>query len=74
MLKYFKEENEHIIRGMSVFIVVDSAKKGYVCKLIDLVSFEHLPEDERKDRDQGIIKGLVNLIQVLQNIHDDDDA
>ena len=47
MLKYFKEENEHIIRGMSVFFVVDSEKKNYVCKLIDLVSFEHLPEDKR---------------------------
>ena len=73
MLKFFKEENEHIIRGMSVFIVADSAKKEYVCKLIDLVSFEHLPEDKRQERDQGIIKGLVNLIQLLQNIHDDED-
>ena len=58
---------------MSVFIVADSSKKEYVCKLIDLVSFEHLPEDKRHERDQGIIKGLVNLIQLLQNIHDGED-
>ena len=50
---------------MSVFIVVDSAKQEYVCKLIDLVSFERLPSDRVQERDQGVIKGIVNLINIL---------
>ena len=61
MLKYFTNDNEHIIRGMSVFIVIDSAQKAYACKLIDLVSFEELPKDKLEERDQGVIKGLVTL-------------
>ena len=44
MLKYFKEENEHIIRGMSLFIVIDSHQKKYKVKLIDFVSIEKIPE------------------------------
>ena len=43
MLEYFTEVNEHIMRGMSLFIVVDSQKRNYVVKLIDFASFEHAP-------------------------------
>ena len=43
MAAFFKNENVHIIRGMSLFIVIDSMKRDYVCKLIDLVSVEPIP-------------------------------
>ena len=45
MLEYFENENEHIIRGMSLFIVTESAQKKYTVKLIDFVSIEKIPDD-----------------------------
>ena len=46
MLQYFEEVNEHYIRGMSLFIVVDTEQKAYTVKLIDLASFEKIPQIE----------------------------
>ena len=42
LLSYFTDDNEHIMRGMSVFVVVDSEKQAYAVKMIDLASFEHI--------------------------------
>ena len=71
MLIYFKEENEHIMRGMSLFIVTDSAQKAYTVKLIDFVSFDPIPEEKRKERDQGLIKGMLSLMRILDSILDE---
>ena len=60
---------------MSIFIVIDSEKKNYVCKLIDLVSFEPLAsfqDGPTLKRDQGLIKGTKSLIDILENIRDED--
>ena len=46
MAEYFKEVNEHTIRGMSLFIVIDSHKQNYGASLIDLVSMDQIPQDE----------------------------
>ena len=72
VLEYFTKENVHEIRGMSLFIAIDSVKQRYVCKLIDLVSFKRIVfEDiDNPARDQGLIKGVCTLKNVLQNILD----
>ena len=56
---------------MSVFIVIDSAQQLYECKLIDLVSFDPLPAGKEQERDQGLIKGTLTLIGLLENILED---
>ena len=70
MKRYFTNENVHEIRGMSLFIAIDSVQQRYVCKLIDLVSFKRLVFEDPKnpERDQGLIKGIVTLKSVLENI------
>ena len=76
LLKYFEEDNNHIIRGMSIFIVADAAQKSYDLKLIDLVSIEPLEsylkrniDDESKERDEGVIFGTRKLLELLYSIH-----
>ena len=68
MLEYFETSNLHYIRGMSVFIAVDTEKKSQVVKLIDLSSFELIPQENfgSIQRDDGIIKGLESLIKLLE--------
>ena len=63
MKEYFTKVNLHEIRGMSLFIAIDSVKKEYVCKLIDLVSFKRMVFEDPKnpERDQGLIKGILSL-------------
>ena len=70
--EYFSKENVHEIRGMSLFIAIDSVKQKYVCKLIDLSSFKRMvfKDINNPERDQGLIKGVVTLKTVLQNILD----
>ena len=58
---------------MSLFIVIDSRQQKYVCKLIDLVSFEPIPEEHIQERDQGLIKGTLGLLRILDNILEGDD-
>ena len=72
MKEYFTKENVHEIRGMSLFIAIDSVKQRYVCKLIDLVSFKRIVFEDIDNpvRDQGLIKGVCTLKNVLQNILD----
>ena len=66
MLNYFKDVNEHQIRGMSIFIVIDTEKKSYTVKLIDLSSFEEICQDGQQiKRDDGVSKGLESLIRIL---------
>ena len=67
MLEYFKELNEHYMRGMSLFIVVDSRTKQYVVKLIDFASFEQIPQDgEESKRDEGIVKGISSILTMIE--------
>jgi len=69
ILNYFVDENEHIMRGMSLFIITDSATRKYVVKLIDFVSIEKIPADQPKeDRDQGLIKGLTSIDTLLHKL------
>ena len=77
MLKYFQEENMHEIHGMSILIVIDSAKKSYVCKLIDLVDLQpnkYFAESNSGPikRDQGVIKGIKSILRILDCIRDGD--
>jgi hypothetical protein len=45
IIDYFENENEHIMRGMSLFIITDSATRKYKVKLIDFVSIEKIDAD-----------------------------
>ena len=65
ILEYFRDVNEHYIRGASLFIVVDTNKKAYDVKLIDLASFEEIPEDAESKRDEGIVKGIESLLKMI---------
>ena len=68
MAEYFKEVNEHTIRGMSLFIVIDSHKQNYGVSLIDLVSMDQIPQDEGPKRDDGLIKGFHTLLDIIGEI------
>ena len=70
MIEYFENENEHFFRGMSLFIVTESAQSKYLVKLIDFVSVEKIPEEEKAQRDPGLVKGLKSIDTLLQKIHD----
>ena len=71
---YFENVNSYEIRGMSLFIAIDSLKKEYVCKLIDLSSFRPMAFDRAKGkgRDFGLIKGIESLIAILTVIQNAD--
>ena len=58
---------------MSLFIVIDSRQQKYICKLIDLVSFEPIPEELIEQRDQGLIKGMLSILRLLDNILEGDE-
>lgn len=64
ILNYFQNDNTYTIRGMSLFIVVDSHKQEYLVKLIDLVSM-----DPTGTRDEGLIKGCQSLMELLEEIN-----
>ena len=68
MVEYFKDVNEHTIRGMSLFIVIDSQKENYGASLIDLVSMDHISQEEGPQRDEGLIKGFNSLLEILGDI------
>ena len=75
LLQYLEHDNNHVIRGMSIFIVADSAQKSYELKLIDLVSIEPLADylkrgidDDTKERDEGSIFGVKTLLEILSEI------
>ena len=73
MLYFFEKDCEYYMRGTSVLIVVDSKKKLYDVKLIDLESFEHIYQNYGvnvgpQERDDGLINGLRNLISELEQI------
>ena len=73
LLAYFKDVNEHEIRGASLFIVVSPSNGQYKVKLIDLNSFRPLCEAEPgyvegTTRDQGMILGVQNVIAMLDQI------
>ena len=68
MAEYFKEVNEHTIRGMSLFIVIDSHKKNYGVSLIDLVSMDQIPQVDGPKRDDGLIKGFSTLNDIMIDI------
>ena len=57
----------HYMRGMSLFIVIDSEKKAYEAKLIDLASFEEMPREGEatSGRDEGLIKGIASLLCLI---------
>ena len=67
-MSYFTDDNEHEIRGMSAFIVIDSEKKDYLLKLIDLTSFEHIPQDDGPNRDEGLKKGTISLLAMIDEL------
>ena len=74
MLAYFKDENEHEVRGASLFFVISPTTGFYDVKLIDLSSFRPLSQVDEYDgrsRDQGIIKGLQNIIDLLDGMAED---
>ena len=56
------------MRGMSLFIAIDSKKKNYLVKLIDLSSFEHIDQKDGPNRDEGLIKGTTKLLSMLEEI------
>lgn len=62
-LDFLKNENKRQIRGSSLLIVLDDTKSIYRVRLIDLVSFDELPEGER---DEGMIFGVENLLKILE--------
>ena len=69
--QYFEEDNTRQIRGMSVFIVADSAQRSYGLKCIDLISLEPLPEPEEgkpQPRDEGLIHGVKTLLEMIGQI------
>ena len=68
MTDFFKNTNEHTIRGMSVFIVIDSANQKYLVKLIDLVSMIPISQDDGPSRDEGLIKGFNTLLDIIGEI------
>ena len=68
MAEYFKNVNEHTIRGMSLFIVIDSRKQNYGVSLIDLVSMSHIDQSEGPKRDDGLIKGFNSLLDIVGEI------
>ena len=68
ILEYFEKENEHIFRGMSLFIVTESCQKKYSVKLIDFVSIERIADNAVEERDQGIVKGLKSIDEILEKI------
>ena len=51
---------------MSVFIAVDSQQQKYVCKLIDLASFERIEREGA--RDDGLVTGFTNLLKMVQAV------
>ena len=71
ILSYFTDDNEHTMRGMSLFVVVDSEKKSYSVKLIDLSSFEHIPQEDGPNRDEGLIKGTTKLLSMLEELENE---
>ena len=64
LLVYFQESNVHTIRGMSLFMVVDSKAKKYALYMIDLASLEKIEGDQQHD--EGLIFGVQNLIKLLE--------
>ena len=68
MLSYFTDDNEHTMRAMSIFVVIDSEKQAYCCKLIDLSSFEPIPQEDGPNRDDGLIKGTTTLLSLLDRL------
>lgn len=71
ILAYFKDVNEHQMRGASLFFVIASASFSYDVKLIDLSSLTPLSSIQGYDgesRDPGIIKGIQNIIATLDEI------
>ena len=68
MAEFFKNTNEHTIRGMSVLIVIDSVKQTYGVTLIDLVSMVQIPQDEGPARDSGLVKGFNTLLDLVGEI------
>lgn len=63
ILDYFQNYNKHTIRGMSLFVVVDSHKEDYLVKLIDLVSMEPTGKS-----DEGLIKGCQSFMALLRDM------
>ena len=49
LLQYFREVNEHEVRGASLLFVVSPKTRTYDVKLIDLTSFQPLTEVEGYD-------------------------
>ena len=68
ILSYFTDDNEHTMRGMSLFVVIDSEKQAYLVKLIDLSSFEQIPQEDGPNRDDGLIKGTTSLLSMLEQL------
>ena len=69
MLDYFENENAHIMRGMSLFIVTESEQKKYTVKLIDFVSIEPIKDEKEKEEgDQGLVKGLRSIDGLLETL------
>ena len=70
MEEYFVKINNHEIRGMSLFIAIDSLKQEYICKLIDLCSLKPIAFDDVKGmgRDEGLITGLQSIKRILGDI------
>mmetsp|Transcript_1594 Transcript_1594/g.2266 ORF Transcript_1594/g.2266 Transcript_1594/m.2266 type:complete len:249 (+) Transcript_1594:82-828(+) len=63
ILDYFENDNTYTIRGMSLFIVIDSLKEEYFVKLIDLVSM-----DPTGECDVGLVKGCQSLMTLLKEM------
>ena len=70
MEEYFVKINNHEIRGMSLFIAIDSLKQEYICKLIDLCSLKPIAFDDVKGmgRDEGLITGIKSIKRILGEI------
>jgi len=71
LLYYFENDNEHVIRGASIFIVVCPVYHVYKVKLIDLCSMESFSEAHEEGfnsvtRDPGLIHGVRNLINFFK--------
>ena len=56
------------MRGMSVFIVVDSEQQAYSVKLIDLSSLELISQEDGPNRDDGLIKGTTTLLSMIDEL------
>ena len=66
ILDFFQNHNSRSITGSSLLIILDNAQNHYDMRIIDVCSMKEF--DDLNERDEGYIKGISNILEILNKL------